>query len=319
MNKWTLKPGCWPRPPVNYCILIALALKSSHTGSLKVQQIYHFTREHFPFFQTAPDGWKNTIRHNLCFNNSFRKTCNQLCGDGKRKSCFWHLTLDGQRRLRDEIRTLTGESFKQLERSMSHPVKWLLVKHAREQIVDFKCACESNDCSFIENLVSSAHYVDLATIYKASDLSNMYMTTYAAWVNLHNPNADSDDSSKSDWVWAGQFENKLDDNWANDEPDAGETWKWSTGLSDYADEGWHQDIAGNCATISSVGKLMVPKNCEDRFPFVCYRDNLVLIKENKTWEEALEYCMTIGYRLVSVQPGADHDYMMNIIEYEGST
>ncbi|KAM6950350.1 forkhead box protein N5-like [Lycodopsis pacificus] len=117
----TLKPGCWPRPPVNYCILIALALTSSHTGSLKVQQIYNFTREHFPFFQTAPDGWKNTIRHNLCFNSSFRKTCNQLCRDGKRKSCFWHLTLDGHRRLKDEIGTLTGESFKQLERSMSRP------------------------------------------------------------------------------------------------------------------------------------------------------------------------------------------------------
>ncbi|XP_054464231.1 forkhead box protein R1 isoform X2 [Anoplopoma fimbria] len=117
----TLKPGCWPRPPVNYCILIALALKSSHTGSLKVQQIYNFTREHFPFFQTAPDGWKNTIRHNLCFNSSFRKTCNQLCRDGKRKSCFWHLTLEGHRRLKDEIHTLTGESFKQLERSMSRP------------------------------------------------------------------------------------------------------------------------------------------------------------------------------------------------------
>ncbi|XP_030582163.1 forkhead box protein R1 isoform X2 [Archocentrus centrarchus] len=116
-----LKPGCWPRPPVNYCILIALALKSSHTGSLKVQQIYNFTREHFPFFQTAPDGWKNTIRHNLCFNSSFHKTCNQLCRDGKRKSCFWHLTLDGQRRLMDEIHMLTGESLKQLERSMSHP------------------------------------------------------------------------------------------------------------------------------------------------------------------------------------------------------
>ncbi|KAM4592410.1 forkhead box protein R1 [Odontesthes bonariensis] len=117
----TLKPGCWPRPPVNYCILIALALKSSHSGSLKVQQIYNFTREHFPFFQTAPDGWKNTIRHNLCFNSSFRKTCNQLCRDGKRKSCFWHLTLDGHRRLKDELHMLTGETLKQLERSMSQP------------------------------------------------------------------------------------------------------------------------------------------------------------------------------------------------------
>ncbi|XP_059179952.1 forkhead box protein R1 [Centropristis striata] len=116
-----LKPGCWPRPPVNYCILIALALKSSLSGSLKVQQIYNFTREHFPFFQTAPDGWKNTIRHNLCFNNSFRKTFNQLCRDGKRKSCLWHLTLDGHRRLKDEIQTLSEESLKQLQRSMSRP------------------------------------------------------------------------------------------------------------------------------------------------------------------------------------------------------
>ncbi|XP_013876858.1 forkhead box protein R1 isoform X2 [Austrofundulus limnaeus] len=121
MDYKTLEPGCWPRPPVNYFILIALALKSSQTGSLKVQQIYNFTREHFPFFQTAPDGWKNTIRHNLCFNSSFRKTCNQLCRDGKRKSCFWHLTLDGHRRLQDELHMLTGETLKLLERSMSSP------------------------------------------------------------------------------------------------------------------------------------------------------------------------------------------------------
>uniref|UniRef100_H3DN73 Forkhead box R1 n=1 Tax=Tetraodon nigroviridis TaxID=99883 RepID=H3DN73_TETNG len=119
-----LNPGCWPRRPVNYCILIALALRSSHSGSLKVQQIYHFTRSRrtSPSYQTAPDGWKNTIRHNLCFNSSFRKTCNQMCRDGKRKSCFWHLTPDGQRRLMDEISTLPRETFRQLERSMSHPV-----------------------------------------------------------------------------------------------------------------------------------------------------------------------------------------------------
>ncbi|KAF7212767.1 forkhead box protein R1 isoform X1 [Nothobranchius furzeri] len=125
----TLKPGCWPRPPVNYCVLIALALKNSQTGSLKVQQIYNFTREHFPFFQTAPDGWKNTIRHNLCFNNSFRKTCNQLCRDGKRKSCFWHLTLEGHQRLRDELHMLTGETLKLLERSMSNSdIIWSLLE-----------------------------------------------------------------------------------------------------------------------------------------------------------------------------------------------
>ncbi|XP_067264236.1 forkhead box protein R1 isoform X2 [Chanodichthys erythropterus] len=116
-----LKNGGWPRPPVNYCILIAMALSSSRNGSLNVQQIYNFTREHFPFFLTAPDGWKNTIRHNLCFSNSFKKTPQQVSGDGKRKSCLWHLTLDGRQRLRDEIHTLTGDSFRMLKRSMNYP------------------------------------------------------------------------------------------------------------------------------------------------------------------------------------------------------
>ncbi|XP_065140198.1 forkhead box protein R1 [Paramisgurnus dabryanus] len=116
-----LKSGAWPRPPVNYCILIAMALSSSRTGSLNVQQIYNFTREHFPFFITAPDGWKNTIRHNLCFSNSFKKTPQQVSGDGKRKSCLWHLTLDGRQRLKDEIHTLTADSFRMLKRSMNYP------------------------------------------------------------------------------------------------------------------------------------------------------------------------------------------------------
>lgn len=39
----TIKGG-WPRPPLNYCILITLALGNSTSGSLTVQQIYHFTR-----------------------------------------------------------------------------------------------------------------------------------------------------------------------------------------------------------------------------------------------------------------------------------
>ncbi|MBN3278186.1 FOXN5 protein, partial [Polyodon spathula] len=116
-----LKKGCWPRPPVNYCILIAMALNNSRSGSLNVQQIYNFTREHFPFFRTAPDGWKNTIRHNLCFSNSFEKTPQLVCSQGKRKSCLWRLTVDGRRRLRREIQGLSGDSFKVLRMSMMEP------------------------------------------------------------------------------------------------------------------------------------------------------------------------------------------------------
>ncbi|CAM4613648.1 unnamed protein product [Lepidochelys kempii] len=96
--------GGWPRPPLNYCILITLALRNSAEGSLTVQQIYQFTRQHFPFFQTAPDGWKNTIRHNLCFSSSFEKTTHFVCNEGNRKSRLWKLTPEGCRKFQEENR-----------------------------------------------------------------------------------------------------------------------------------------------------------------------------------------------------------------------
>ena len=31
-------------------------------------------------------------------------------------------------------------------------------------------------------------------------------------------------------------------------------------------------------------------DCDSKWPFYCFQDNLVLVKEDKTWEEALEHC-----------------------------
>lgn len=67
---------------------------------------------------------------------------------------------------------------------------------------------------------------------------------------------------------------------------------------------------------------MATQNCSGQFPFICFRDNLVLVKENKTWEEALEHCRALKspyyastlYDLISVQPGEDHNYMINKIK-----
>uniref|UniRef100_A0A8C6XU38 Forkhead box R2 n=1 Tax=Naja naja TaxID=35670 RepID=A0A8C6XU38_NAJNA len=98
--------GGWPRPPLNYCILISLALSSSVDSSLTVQEIYNFTRHHFPFFRTAPEGWKNTVRHNLCFSSSFEKTTDFVCLEGNRKSRLWKLTTEGRRKFQEEAQAL---------------------------------------------------------------------------------------------------------------------------------------------------------------------------------------------------------------------
>ncbi|XP_030614937.1 dromaiocalcin-1-like [Archocentrus centrarchus] len=57
---------------------------------------------------------------------------------------------------------------------------------------------------------------------------------------------------------------------------------------------------------------MASKNCDTQLPFICYGGNLVLIEENKTWEEALEHCRALSYDLVSVQR-EDYNILMEVV------
>lgn len=100
---------------------------------------------------------------------------------------------------------------------------------------------------------------------------------------------------------------------------AGGTFKWSSGVSKYFD--WASGEPGNngdCVSILSHQKKMAIQDCSAHFPFVCLRDNLVLVKENKTWEEALEHCRGLDpsnprYELLSIQPEVDHMYVVTTV------
>ncbi|XP_022271800.1 forkhead box protein R2 [Canis lupus baileyi] len=113
----------WPRPPLNYSHLIALALRNSPPCGLNVQEIYNFTRQHFPFFWTAPNGWKNTIRHNLCFLGSFEKAPVNLQNGThvKPRSGLWRLTEEGHRRFQEETRALASARRESIQQCMSQP------------------------------------------------------------------------------------------------------------------------------------------------------------------------------------------------------
>ncbi|XP_047734750.1 forkhead box protein R1 isoform X2 [Prionailurus viverrinus] len=113
----------WSRPPLNYFHLIALALRNSAPCGLNVQQIYSFTRQHFPFFRTAPEGWKNTVRHNLCFRDSFEKVPASVQGGAgtRPRSCLWKLTEEGRRRFAEEARALASSRLESIQRCMSQP------------------------------------------------------------------------------------------------------------------------------------------------------------------------------------------------------
>ncbi|XP_040020234.2 C-type mannose receptor 2-like isoform X1 [Gasterosteus aculeatus] len=98
----------------------------------------------------------------------------------------------------------------------------------------------------------------------------------------------------------------------------GGAWKWSYDSSEYRNWASQESSAtGDCVAISSRNKKMSAQNCEARFPFVCLSTNLVLVREEKTWEEALRHCRALGssacgswdYDLVSVQPGDEREHV----------
>nr|XP_020449970.1 forkhead box protein N4 isoform X2 [Monopterus albus] len=100
--------------------LIAMALKNSKTGSLPVSEIYSFMKEHFPYFKTAPDGWKNSVRHNLSLNKCFEKVENKT-SSASRKGCLWALNPAKIDKMEEEMQKWKRKDLPAIHRSMANP------------------------------------------------------------------------------------------------------------------------------------------------------------------------------------------------------
>ncbi|XP_028905160.1 forkhead box protein N4 [Ornithorhynchus anatinus] len=115
-----LHPKPYPKPIYSYSCLIAMALKNSKTGSLPVSEIYSFIKEHFPYFKTAPDGWKNSVRHNLSLNKCFEKVENTMSGSS-RKGYLWALNLARIDKMEEEMHKWKRKDLAAIHRSMANP------------------------------------------------------------------------------------------------------------------------------------------------------------------------------------------------------
>ncbi|KAG5266677.1 hypothetical protein AALO_G00234880 [Alosa alosa] len=76
------------KPPFSFSLLIYMAIEQSPSKSLPVKDIYGWILEHFPYFSSAPTGWKNSVRHNLSLNKCFRKVEKNL-GKVNGKGSLW--------------------------------------------------------------------------------------------------------------------------------------------------------------------------------------------------------------------------------------
>nr|CAD7428135.1 unnamed protein product [Timema monikensis] len=111
----------YPKPAYSYSCLIAMALKNSRTGSLPVSEIYNFI-EHFPYFKTAPNGWKNSVRHNLSLNKCFEKIEKPTGNSGQRKGCLWAMNPSKIAKMDEEVQKWSKKDPVAIKKAMVYPV-----------------------------------------------------------------------------------------------------------------------------------------------------------------------------------------------------
>ncbi|XP_054711152.1 forkhead box protein D2-like [Uloborus diversus] len=71
------------KPPYSYIALIVMAIQSSPTKRLTLNEIYQYLQNRFQFFRGQYQGWKNSVRHNLSLNDCFIKLPKGLGRPGK--------------------------------------------------------------------------------------------------------------------------------------------------------------------------------------------------------------------------------------------
>ncbi|XP_071445444.1 uncharacterized protein jumu, partial [Hetaerina americana] len=124
----------YPKPAYSYSCLIAMALKNSTTGSLPVSEIYNFMCEHFPYFKTAPNGWKNSVRHNLSLNKCFEKiekpssssspsssVSSSGVGSQQRKGCLWAMNPAKIPKMDEEVQKWSRKDPNAIRKAMICP------------------------------------------------------------------------------------------------------------------------------------------------------------------------------------------------------
>lgn len=111
----------FPKPAYSYSCLIAMALKNSRAGSLPVSEIYSFMCEHFPYFKTAPNGWKNSVRHNLSLNKCFEKIEKPATNGGQRKGCLWAMNPSKIVKMDEEIQKWSRKDPMAIRKAMVFP------------------------------------------------------------------------------------------------------------------------------------------------------------------------------------------------------
>uniref|UniRef100_A0AAG5DCY5 Fork-head domain-containing protein n=1 Tax=Anopheles atroparvus TaxID=41427 RepID=A0AAG5DCY5_ANOAO len=129
------------KPPFTYTELIEYALEEQ--GDLTVAAIYQWISDHFPYYKSHDDRWKNSVRHNLSINPHFRKGRKSSHGSG-------HLWTISSRNSEDNF--LAWEHKKQR-------FEWFFKMEANARVRELSTADSMTDDEVAAATASLAQYV----------------------------------------------------------------------------------------------------------------------------------------------------------------
>lgn len=132
----------YPKPAYSYSCLIAMALKNSRSGSLPVSEIYNFMCKHFPYFLTAPNGWKNSVRHNLSLNKCFEKIEKPALNGAQRKGCLWAMNPAKISKMDEEVQKWSRKDPTAIRKAMVNPEELESLERGE---LKFSCSYDEGD------------------------------------------------------------------------------------------------------------------------------------------------------------------------------
>nr|CAI5820092.1 unnamed protein product [Callosobruchus analis] len=100
---------------------------SDGTGDDVRAQLRAFPKPaHFPYFKTAPNGWKNSVRHNLSLNKCFEKIEKPALNGAQRKGCLWAMNPAKISKMDDEVQKWSRKDPLAIRKAMLNPGECML-------------------------------------------------------------------------------------------------------------------------------------------------------------------------------------------------
>lgn len=91
------------------------------TSVLSSIYLFRSYSRHFPYFKTAPNGWKNSVRHNLSLNKCFEKIEKPPGNGSQRKGCLWAIHPSKVAKMDEEVRKWSRKDPVAIKQAMIHP------------------------------------------------------------------------------------------------------------------------------------------------------------------------------------------------------